>query len=343
MVNLQKFTSSVNSKQKRAPRFQLFSKSLFLELFLFLFYQFPFKLRWWFQSEASIAYCKMYTTNMKFGIFAACRSIEMRYKRKKGNLWIELPRLQFLLPNWKFVHKQKQFDLTRERVSWWCNVACESLRNDDQFCKNVKHVINFIYYLQINLLSLWINEIIECVFDLFMIHCAAFSINIWLRVFSVINKSCLVFNCGGDLIIEIPYTCQLEWCNMYKTWDFCFDFLFTFDFLYFTGSLRTSFLSGSAFNVTWHLAYPHRVSYSIRTWWIITHDNISLKKIRSKQLSKSRWWRKRSQLIYECWKVTLITIYKLSRSRNLHLPLLIANFGVFLLLKLVELIKVNWW
>lgn len=27
-----------------------------------------------------------------------------------------------------------------------------------------------------------------------------------------------------------------------------------------SGTLRTSFLSGSAFNVTWHLAYPHRVS-----------------------------------------------------------------------------------
>lgn len=32
--------------------------------------------------------------------------------------------------------------------------------------------------------------------------------------------------------------------------------------LYFLGTLKTSFLSGSTFNVTWHLAYPHRVSKS---------------------------------------------------------------------------------
>ncbi|CAD7078459.1 unnamed protein product [Hermetia illucens] len=29
------------------------------------------------------------------------------------------------------------------------------------------------------------------------------------------------------------------------------------------GDIRTSFLSGSSFNVTWHLAYPHRVSITV--------------------------------------------------------------------------------
>lgn len=29
---------------------------------------------------------------------------------------------------------------------------------------------------------------------------------------------------------------------------------------FFLGDIKTSFLSGSSFNVTWHLAYPHRVS-----------------------------------------------------------------------------------
>ncbi|KAJ6642482.1 hypothetical protein Bhyg_07433 [Pseudolycoriella hygida] len=31
------------------------------------------------------------------------------------------------------------------------------------------------------------------------------------------------------------------------------------------GSPRTSFLAGSTFNVTWHLAYPHRVNIAART------------------------------------------------------------------------------
>lgn len=35
---------------------------------------------------------------------------------------------------------------------------------------------------------------------------------------------------------------------------------FLFFFIIVAGFLRTSFISGSAFNVTWHLAYPHRVS-----------------------------------------------------------------------------------
>lgn len=30
---------------------------------------------------------------------------------------------------------------------------------------------------------------------------------------------------------------------------------------FFLGSTRTSFLAGSSINVTWHLAYPHRVSF----------------------------------------------------------------------------------
>lgn len=33
-----------------------------------------------------------------------------------------------------------------------------------------------------------------------------------------------------------------------------------FAFIVVSGDMRTSFLSGSTFNVTWHLAYPHRVS-----------------------------------------------------------------------------------
>lgn len=40
----------------------------------------------------------------------------------------------------------------------------------------------------------------------------------------------------------------------------CRNMLNNFLCLLFAGSLRTSFVSGSTFNVTWHLAYPHRVS-----------------------------------------------------------------------------------
>lgn len=48
-----------------------------------------------------------------------------------------------------------------------------------------------------------------------------------------------------------------------------------FFFVFFAGSIRTSFLSGSTFNVTWHLAYPHRVSVSKKNeifmliWWMV--------------------------------------------------------------------------
>lgn len=48
----------------------------------------------------------------------------------------------------------------------------------------------------------------------------------------------------------------------------------------FVGSTRTSFLAGSAINVTWHLAYPHRVSHlkiasidfnEMLIWFTFTH------------------------------------------------------------------------
>lgn len=46
----------------------------------------------------------------------------------------------------------------------------------------------------------------------------------------------------------------------------CRNMLNNFLCLLFAGSLRTSFVSGSTFNVTWHLAYPHRVSRHSTGW-----------------------------------------------------------------------------
>lgn len=38
-----------------------------------------------------------------------------------------------------------------------------------------------------------------------------------------------------------------------------------------SGSIRTTLLAGSAFNATWHLAYPHRVSRFVRLLIRIRH------------------------------------------------------------------------
>lgn len=59
----------------------------------------------------------------------------------------------------------------------------------------------------------------------------------------------LCASCAFDSCLLLFMWAQPNWRNMFKT------FLFLF-----AGSLRTSLLTGSTFNVTWHLAYPHRVS-----------------------------------------------------------------------------------
>lgn len=43
---------------------------------------------------------------------------------------------------------------------------------------------------------------------------------------------------------------------------------------YVAGDIKTTLLSGSNFNVTWHLAYPHRVSRKIyyNLTWLITYS-----------------------------------------------------------------------
>lgn len=57
-------------------------------------------------------------------------------------------------------------------------------------------------------------------------------------------------------------------------------------FHYFPGSVKTSLMSGSSFNVTWHLAYPHRVSTHTGD-----HDLI-IKYIWN--LRRNVWWAKTS-------------------------------------------------
>lgn len=55
---------------------------------------------------------------------------------------------------------------------------------------------------------------------------------------------------------------RLATCKFYLTTTACFIKLLLFSYLI-SGSVKTSFISGSALNVTWHLAYPHRVSKSL--------------------------------------------------------------------------------
>lgn len=61
--------------------------------------------------------------------------------------------------------------------------------------------------------------------------------------------------------------------------------------IFVTGDMRTSFLAGSTFNVTWHLAYPHRVSKRIP---------------RSNDQSNKWWWKSQDHFRKLVWSIDLL-------------------------------------
>lgn len=83
--------------------------------------------------------------------------------------------------------------------------------------------------------------------------------------------------------LDINYLTYTYWhINPYHTYVASFplserNIVITFYVFFILGTLRTSFLSGSTFNVTWHLAYPHRVSKSfIFFFWKFSSSSLIL-------------------------------------------------------------------